>query len=681
MKLISITLRLALMALFAAGPRLGLCVPQLDLDVSLDPVARTISVNAAITTDAPVLNFYLANNFVVQSVELDGATIPTNRSILEGSQQFQIDFPDAQQSRTVTVRYHGKVHPLDTSLTHEETLQALPAMSSAEGAYLPGNAGWYPIVDSSFTYRLTIAVPQGQVAVAPGKPSDEATTDGIRKATFTMNWPVDQLDVMAGPWSVREREIKVADSSVRIRTYFGAAEASLADSYLDATEAFIQRYAARIGPYPYSVFSVVSSPIPTGFGMPTLTYLGSQVLGYPFIRDISLGHEILHSWWGTGVRVDPIRGNWAEGLTTFMADYAFREEESPQAATRMRHGWLRDYAALPPDMEQPLSSFRERYHTASATIGYGKSAMLFYVLRKRIGKEAFSAGIRNFWKKYQHASASFNNLREAFEQASGQALAGFFDQWLDRTGAPRLTVTRAHMSTNGKSEVKFEMTQDANPYDLSVPLRLFVDDSIVDTRVHLTTATQELSIPVEKPASVLQIDPQFEVWRQLAASEAPPILRDLIAAKSVQVVISGKPAGENANTKDIVAKDIVRMVIAFAEGNVTLVGPTQKPDANMPLIIAGSKVAVGNYLKEHALAPRPAEVAAGAVEVWTVQGASRKVAVIAIEAGAENNQELSNLGERLRHFGSYGWISIATTGKAARGNWPIESPRYKIARQ
>ena len=679
MKLITITQRLGLLILLVAGCQRAWCAPQLDLDVSLDPAARTISVSADITTDATVLNFYLANNFVVQSVELDGATIPTNRTVLEGSQHFQIDFPDAQQTRTVTVRYHGKLFALDTSLSHEETLQILPAMSSTDGAYLPGNAGWYPIPDSAFTYRLKIAVPQGQVAVAPGKPSDETLANGVRTATFTMNWPVEQLDVMAGAWTVREREIKVGDAAIRIRTYFGSSEAALADSYLDATERFIRRYAARIGPYPYSIFSVVSSPIPTGFGMPTLTYLGNQVLAYPFIRDISLGHEILHSWWGTGVRVDPIRGNWAEGLTTFMADYAFREDEGPQGAMRMRHGWLRDYAALPPGAEQPLSSFRERHHTASATIGYGKSAMMFFVLRKRIGKEAFLKGIRAFWQKYQHASASFDNLREAFEQASGQSLAAFFDQWLDRVGAPRLAISRARMSGNGKSEVKFEISQDANPYDLSVPLRLFVDEATVDTRVHLTEAAQEMSIPVAKPASAMQIDPQFEVWRRLAASEAPPILRDLIAAKSVQVVVPGKPPGKDANTKHIAATDVVRMVLALAEGTVTAVGPAQQTEANTPLIIAGGKAAVTGYLKEHAMAPRPAEVTAGVVEVWTMQAAGRKVAVIAIDAGAENNQELSNLGERLRHFGSYGWISIAADGKADHGNWPIESPRYKIA--
>ena len=133
--------------------------PHLDLDVSLDPAARTISVSADITTDAPVLNFYLANNFVVQSVELDGATIPTDRTVLEGSQRFQIDFPDAHQTRTVTVRYHGKLFALDTSLSHEQTLQILPAMSSADGAYLPGNAGWYPIPDSHISFLIPMLTP------------------------------------------------------------------------------------------------------------------------------------------------------------------------------------------------------------------------------------------------------------------------------------------------------------------------------------------------------------------------------------------------------------------------------------------------------------------------------------------------------------------------------------------
>jgi hypothetical protein len=96
--------------------------------------------------------------------------------------------------------------------------------------------------------------------------------------------------------------------------------------------------------------------------MPTLTYLGIDVLRLPFIRSTSLGHEVLHNWWGNGVYPDYARGNWSEGLTTFMADYAYREREGGEAATAARLAWLRDYASMPPgdDAGTPPRSPRAR---------------------------------------------------------------------------------------------------------------------------------------------------------------------------------------------------------------------------------------------------------------------------------------------------------------------------------
>ena len=44
-----------------------------------------------------------------------------------------------------------------------------------------------------------------------------------------------------------------------------------------------------------------------------------------------------------------------------MADYAFKEDESPAAASEMRLGWLRDALALPAD-EQPAASVHKYFH-------------------------------------------------------------------------------------------------------------------------------------------------------------------------------------------------------------------------------------------------------------------------------------------------------------------------------
>ena len=464
MKLISIRMAVAIVlcvSQYAGG------APHVDLDINLDPKARMLSASALITTESGTLAFYLADGFVLEAAEVEGATVPTNRSTVDGLQRFQIDLHAEASTHTVRLRYHGELQPLDTSMTHNDTLAAMPALASEHGSYLPGDSGWHPMLESAFTYRISVSVPEGQIAVAPGAASKESTSNGIRRAVFSMAHPVDNIDLMVGPWKIHERDVKLGDASIRLRTYFYADTDELAESYLDSAYRFIERYSETIGPYPFSGFSVVSSPIPTGFGMPTLTYLGKDVLHFPFIRDISLGHEVLHNWWGNGVRVDSVRGNWAEGLTTFMADYAYKEDEGPDAARRMRHGWLRDYAALPADSEKPLSAFRARHRAASAAIGYGKASMMFYALRARLDPDTFQSGIRIFWNKHKFTAASFDNLREAFEEAGEQPLASFFDQWLERTGAPAISVARARMAGKGnQAALEIEISQDTDSQNI-----------------------------------------------------------------------------------------------------------------------------------------------------------------------------------------------------------------------
>jgi aminopeptidase N len=568
----------------------------MDLDITLDPAQRKLSATASITTDSKSLAFFLAEGFVLESAEVDGATVPTDRSTIDGLQRFQIELHAEKSIQILKLRYHGELMPLDISMTHNDTLTALPAMASDQGSYLPGNSGWHPMLESAFTYRASVTLPEGQIAVVPGKVTQESTSNGFRHAVFSLPHPIDSIDLMTGPWTIHEREVQVGGESMRLRTYFHADEEQLAESYLDAAQRFIKRYSTEIGPYPFSEFSVVSSPIPTGFGMPTLTYLGKSVLRFPFIRDISLGHEVLHNWWGNGVRVDPARGNWAEGLTTFMADYAYKEDEGAKAAAQMRHGWLRDYAALPIDSEQPLSSFRARHRAASAAIGYGKAAMMFYALRARLGDDAFRKGIRTFWNKYKFTAASFDNLREAFEQASEKPLVDFFDQWLERTGAPMLEVASARMvNEDGEPRLKIEITQDtAEPYSLFVPVRVFAKEAEQDIGIQLSESAQVFRLATRANASAVQVDPGFKVWRKLAPAEAPPILRDLIAAKQFLITTVDRKMDES----------VLAFAYEFSEGKAKVIKAEGEFDSKMPVLVVGSKSGCAAFLERLSLKPR-----------------------------------------------------------------------------
>ena len=53
-----------------------------------------------------------------------------------------------------------------------------------------------------------------------------------------------------------------------------------------------------IGPYPYTKFALVENFWETGYGMPSFTLLGPQIIRFPFILTSSYPHEILHNWWG-----------------------------------------------------------------------------------------------------------------------------------------------------------------------------------------------------------------------------------------------------------------------------------------------------------------------------------------------------------------------------------------------
>ena len=96
---------------------------------------------------------------------------------------------------------------------------------------------------------------------------------------------------------------------------------------------YVQRYEALIGPFPYKRYSIVENRLPTGYGMPSFTLLGQAVVRLPFIKDISLGHEVLHSWFGNAIDNDA-GGNRCEGLTTLLADQTYAEEKGNGAASR-----------------------------------------------------------------------------------------------------------------------------------------------------------------------------------------------------------------------------------------------------------------------------------------------------------------------------------------------------------
>jgi len=295
-------------------------------------------------------------------------------------------------------------------------------------------------------------------------------------------------------------------------------------------------YEKMLGPYPYTKFATVENWFPTGYGMPSYTLLGGQVLRLPFIPFTSFGHEIAHSWWGNSVFVDIDEGNWCEGLTVYCADYHYKSLESEEAAREYRRNILKDYAAYVSDqsLDFPLHEFTSRHSGATRAVGYGKSMMVFHMVSRLIGAPNFSNSLQVVAEDYQFKEAAWSDFMAAFAEAGDRDLTAFQDQWLARTGAPELTLGAVEFSAK---QVTFELTQSSLPYDLVVPVVLQTAQGSEEHLVTLDSAAERFTVAADA-ATEIAIDPDYHLFRVLPEEDIEPTISQVLAAKE-PVFITG----------------------------------------------------------------------------------------------------------------------------------------------
>jgi hypothetical protein len=651
--------------------------PSLDLRIELDPGTRRFKALARVVPASRDFRFDLYESLDVTAASADGKPLPVVSTGHEGQLRgWRVALP--LNADTLRLEYGGRLPALDRHLDQRDVLRSLPPMASQEGSFLPAGGAWYPQPAALFSYRLAVSMPADQRALVPGRlESEELPAGGVGRyrASFAFIQPVGGIDLMAGPWIVREKMVpRAAGAPLRLRTYFFRdldAISGLADGYLDDARRYLDLYSAQIGAYPFTEFSVVASPLPAGFGMPTLTYLSAKVLKLPFIRATSLGHEVLHNWWGNGVYVDYAQGNWSEGLTTFMADYAYKQAESNEAARAMRLGWLRDFAATPTADLQSLASFHSRSHGATATTGYGKSAMLFVMLRDAIGAQGFRRGIRIFWAEHRFRVASWNDLRLAFERASGQPLATFFTQWIQRTGAPAVTITGARAKASaGKFLLTLSLEQSVPPYALRLPVEVVYRSGSETRWIETGRQRDTASLTVDALPAGVRLDPDVRVWRMLDQEQLPPILRQWILSRAPRLALASPAADVRQAAESLAARLFENTPRVIALSDVTL--------GSTPVLLVGMHADIDAALVRAGIAPRPASLAhRGSAQVWTVNTPTgTPVAVVSVR----DVEALRTLLRPLPHYGAQSWLIFEGGRMIERGIWHVPGRLVTVQR-
>src|SRR5206468_3949568 len=302
-----------------------------------------------------------------------------------------------------------------------------------EGVYIGPETFWYPDAhDSLAAYRVTVATPVGWETIGQGALVGREAGPTGTATTWEASAPTEGLTLSAGKFVVKTQ----TSGSTEIATYFYPEEAPQADEYLQAAAGYLETYAGLLGPYPFPRFSIVENFFASGLGMPSYTLLGAGSIRRHYTQPYALGHEIVHSWIGNHVFNDH-GGNWAEGLTTYLANYYWHEIKGDlQKAREERRMMLLSYAVyVPPDQDYPVVQFKRKSDQRDNAIGYNKAAMVFHMLRREIGDDRFFASLRTLVAEYGSRRIGWHEVEALFSRVSSHDLRPFFARWIEQAGA------------------------------------------------------------------------------------------------------------------------------------------------------------------------------------------------------------------------------------------------------
>lgn len=544
-----------------------------SLRVKIDPFAQTIVVDDLIKFSSresgPEKTFNLNANLEItnrprrlQKLVSEDSERSSRLNAMSGNTAtkniYTLSLP-RRRPNELRLSYSGKISDVIIQFGNEyaQSFAETSGIIASEGVYLNKNSAWVPDFGDEFiTFDLSIEF-EGRaeewLAISQG--------DRSGRNAWASHQPVEEIYLIAGAfteYSHSDYDDAERDSIEKL-AYLRTPDTNLANRYLDATERYLALYEPLLGKYAYSKFALIENFWETGYGMPSFTLLGEKIIRFPFILESSYPHEILHNWWGNGVYPDYETGNWSEGLTAYLADHLFQEMDGNGAQYRKemlsRYG---NYVGEGVDF--PLKDFTARNSAASQAIGYGKTLMLWHMLRTRLGDDLFLHGLRTFYADFLFKRASFADIALHFSSISGEDLTSFFSQWVERVGAPEITLS-VDKEQGNRARLMFAQVQDELPYQISMPVALFYADEVDPVIVEIDLSERLEGFLAEDYDSLEAViaDPRYDLFRRLDVLETAPTIGSLFGSEQVTFILP-------ANEEKISGADWRALAEAFGAG-------------------------------------------------------------------------------------------------------------------
>ncbi len=479
---------------------------------------------------------------------------------------------------------------------------------------------WFPSFDypnERSTSEIICHVPKEMTVVSNGKLIDESEkADGLKAVHWRMEKPHVTYLICMVAGHLEKLEGKHRDVPLGFYTQPSRAK-YMANAFRDTADimAFFEK---EIGvPFPWEKYDQVTCADYHWGGMEntTVTTLTQRTIAADETENIRTSrsldaHEMAHQWFGDYVTCKDWSHLWLnEGFATY---YSLLHERHQSGQDAFNYGL---YLDARDDIFPQSKDLRPIVYRAYKDPGeqfdfrnYPKASWVLHMLRNKVGEDLYRQAIHTYLKRHALSDVETEDLREVFEEISGQTLDKFFDQWIYHGGLPELKVTYRWLAEEKQAHVTVEQTQETGDkvllFELETLLRLVVDGKAIDEKITIDGRRHDFYVSLPGEPKIVRFDPNYTLLAKVKFEKPDKMLRAQLENKqdgigrvlACEELAEGKTKANVAALREALNKDefyAVRGEAAAAlrkihtpEAILALVESKDQPDARVRYRIA-----------------------------------------------------------------------------------------------
>jgi len=495
-----------------------------------DSLTELTQVNTEVTVlirknDVTMIDFDFGT-MPVKVVTVDGD--PAKFAQHDGKLDVYLTHPAKEkQQLKISVSYSGK--PKD-GLILKDDQDGLP---SAIGDNWPDRVHhWIPCFDhpsAKAPVRFTVTAPDKNEVVANGiLESKKDNADATRTWVYYEKAPISPYNMVVAVGQFATAELKTK-AAIPISYYVTHSDRKFAGQAFSPAGPSVTLFSQLVHPYPYGKLALVVGA--TRFGgmenantivfppdfFKDFTTKTPRSLRYniPQNKEETLTHEIAHQWFGDSVTEATWADLWlSEGFATYFAGLFLQRNESEAVFRAYMKKNAEEYLAYEKQKRTPMHDTEtEDLFALLNKNNYEKGSWVLHELRGILGDKIFFAGLKIYYDRHQGSVANSDDLRAAFEKASGKDLKDFFDRWIYAAGHP---VYKISWSPAGAKNITLKLTQSQPDEAFLLPVTVEILTVNGARRVQIVPTGKEstLKISSARPKKII-IDPDGYILKEV----------------------------------------------------------------------------------------------------------------------------------------------------------------------